>query len=757
MLSSTLEQTLQHALMLAGKFHHEFITLEHLLTALCDDADASALMESCQVDVTQLRRDLTSFLEEDLQGIQNPTEAEPPQPTAAFQRVIQRAAIHIQSTGQNTISGANVLIALFAERESHAVYFLQQLGLTRLEAIQALSLGTMRTRPASDRQSRAHNAASDSTTGREKSSSRNEGLQTYCVNLNDRAISNTIDPLIGRHAEVERVMEILCRRTKNNPLLVGDPGVGKTAIAEGLAHRIVQGDVPDILATKTIYSLDLGVLLAGTRYRGDFEERLKAIMAELERQPDSLLFVDEIHMLIGAGATTSGSMDASNLLKPALATGKLRCIGATTYKEYRQHFEKDHALTRRFQKVDVAEPTIEDAILILRGLKSRYEAYHEVRYTDPALRSAVELSARYIHGRHLPDKAIDLIDEAGAAQRLMPEAKRKRVIHVRDIEETVSRIANIPARTVSQNDKQALKSLPDMLHRAVFGQDKAIEELSSAIILARSGLRDREKPIGSYLFSGPTGVGKTEIARQLANSLGIKLIRFDMSEYMEGHSVSRLIGTPPGYVGFEQGGLLTDAIDQTPHSVLLLDEIEKASPDLFNLLLQVMDHGKLTDHNGKMVDFRNVILIMTSNAGAADLSKEAIGFGRSERSGDDGEAIKRLFSPEFRNRLDGIIPFVPLSPETMTHIVEKFINQLKTTLAEKHVTLTLTEKSMSWLAENGYNPKNGARPLGRLIQEKLKKPLASELLFGKLGKGGNVLVDIGEDTLTLSCSSDREA
>ncbi|WP_018980141.1 ATP-dependent Clp protease ATP-binding subunit ClpA [Saccharibacter floricola] len=751
MLSSTLEQTLQRALVFAGQYQHEYITLEHLLLALCDDSDAVAVLEACRVDRTQLQRDLTDFLEHDLQALQRSDLSDPPQPTSAFQRVIQRAAIHIQSAGQPTMNGGNVLVAFFAERESHAVFFLQNLGMTRLDAIHAMAQEEPRsTYQRSTRGARAHTADPDATPKGEPKDDKHDALDTYCVNLNDRARANSIDPLIGREAEVERLVQILCRRTKNNPLMVGDPGVGKTAIVEGLAGRIIAKKVPAILKKSTIYSLDLGSLLAGTRYRGDFEERLKAIVNELEKTPNAVLFIDEIHMLVGAGATTNGAMDASNLLKPALAAGKLRCIGSTTYSEYRQHFEKDHALTRRFQKIDVAEPSEKDSIRILRGLKSRYEAHHDIRYTDAAIRGAVTLSARYIHDRNLPDKAIDLIDEAGAACRLLPPHRKRQTIGLKDIEATVARIAQIPPRHMSKDDRSTLRHLSSDLRKAVFGQQTAIDALSSAIMLSRAGLRDGEKTIGSYLFSGPTGVGKTEAARQLASSLNIKLIRFDMSEYMEPHSISRLIGTPPGYVGFEQGGLLTEAVHQNPHAVLLLDEIEKAHPDLFNILLQVMDHGKLTDHTGKVVDFRNVVLIMTTNAGAADLSKEAIGFGRTKRSGDDEEAIKRLFSPEFRNRLDAIVPFAPLSPEIVQHIVSKFIEQLRTLLNAKKVTLELTKKASQWLGENGYDRLNGARPLGRLIQEKIKKPLAEELLFGKLTEGGHVRIDVKEDALTFS-------
>ncbi|MCT6854970.1 MAG: ATP-dependent Clp protease ATP-binding subunit ClpA [Bombella apis] len=756
MLSTTLEQTLQRALIIAGQNQHEFITLEHLLLALCDDPDAEIIFLACQTDITHLRQALERFLLSEQRAVIRPDLEDAPQPTTAFQRVIQRAAVYIQSSGYSTMTGGHILIAMFAEKESHAIFFLQQQGLTRLDAIRALQQENQASSQHEEhhhkkaRHSRKNTAASaeNGTEGDTK-----EALRTYCTNLNERAYHNKIDPLIGREEEVNRVIQILCRRTKNNPLLVGDPGVGKTAIAEGLAQKIIRGQVPAILAEARLYSLDLGALLAGTRYRGDFEERLKAIINGLEENPNNLLFIDEIHMLVGAGATTNGSMDASNLLKPALAAGKLHCIGSTTYQEYRQHFEKDHALTRRFQKIDVAEPSQADTIRILRGLKDRYEDHHDIRFTDPAIRSAVTLSARYIHDRKLPDKAIDVLDEAGAACRLLPNSRKRRTIGVKDIEATIARIAHIPPRHLSTDDRTVLRHLPEELRRAVYGQEPALEALSSAVMLSRAGLRDTEKTIGSYLFSGPTGVGKTEAARQLAKSLDIKLIRFDMSEYMEAHSISRLIGTPPGYVGFEQGGLLTSAIDQNPHAVLLLDEIEKAHPDLFNLLLQVMDHGKLTDNTGKTVDFRNVILIMTSNAGASDLSKEAIGFARTARTGDDEDAIKRLFSPEFRNRLDAIIPFAPLSPDVVTHVVEKFVQQLSNLLAAKNITLQLTPAAKAWLVEHGYDRTNGARPLSRLIQEKIKKPLSEEILFGTLANGGSVKIGAREGELTFTLSA----
>ena len=757
MLSRNLEQTLHQALILAGERHHEYATLEHLLLALADDADAVTVFRACGVDLERLRADLTNFLDKDLAGLASdrPTE---PKPTAAFQRVIQRAAIHVQSTGRDEVTGANVLVALFAERESHAVYFLQLQDMTRLDAVNFLSHGIAK---APDRATRrpvagtGKDAGSGSEKGEEpergesRGQKNQEALSTYCVNLNAKALAGKVDPLIGRDTEVERTIQILCRRTKNNPLYVGDPGVGKTAIAEGLARRIVEGNVPEVLLKATIYSLDMGALLAGTRYRGDFEERLKAVVTELDQDPNGILFIDEIHTVIGAGSTSGGAMDASNLLKPALAAGTLRCIGSTTYKEFRQHFEKDRALVRRFQKIDVPEPTVDDAVKILRGLKGSYEKHHKVRYTEEAIRAAVELSAKYIHDRKLPDKAIDVIDEAGASRMLLPEGKRRKTVNLKDVEDIIARIARIPPKSISADDKEVLRALDRDLKGMVFGQDKAIETLSDAIKLSRAGLRDPEKPIGNYLFSGPTGVGKTEVARQLASTLGIELIRFDMSEYMERHSISRLLGAPPGYVGFDQGGLLTDAIDQHPHAVLLLDEIEKAHPDLYNVLLQVMDHGRLTDHNGKVVDFRNVILIMTTNAGAADLSKEAIGFGREARVGEDEEAIKRLFTPEFRNRLDAIIPFANLTPETVGRVVEKFVLQLEAQLADRNVTLELSSAAKEWLAERGYDRLYGARPLGRVIQEELKKPLAEELLFGKLTKGGAVKIGLKNGALTF--------
>ena len=667
-------------------------------------------------------------------------------PTAGFQRVVQRSIIHVQSSGRKEVNGANIIVALFSERESNAVHFLKEQEMSRFDAVNFISHGISKS---------PLNSSSDGSTStdeektEENNKSGNDALSAYCVNLNDKSKSGSIDPLIGREFEVDRTIQILCRRTKNNPLYVGDPGVGKTAIAEGLAKRIADEQVPDVLSEALVFSLDMGALLAGTRYRGDFEERLKAVISEIEKNPNAILFIDEIHTVIGAGATSGGAMDASNLLKPALQGGILRCIGSTTYKEYRSHFEKDRALVRRFQKIDVNEPSLEDSVKILRGLKPYYEKHHSVRYTMDALKCAVDLSAKYIGDRKLPDKAIDVIDEVGAAQMLLPLSKRKKTINVKDVEEVVAKIARIPPKSVSTDDKNTLLNLEQDLKRVVFGQDDAIQALASAIKLSRAGLREPEKPIGNYLFSGPTGVGKTEVARQLSIALGVELVRFDMSEYMERHSVSRLIGAPPGYVGFDQGGLLTDSIDQHPHCVLLLDEIEKAHPDLFNILLQVMDHGKMTDHNGKTVDFRNVILIMTTNAGASDLAKEAVGFGRTQRSGDDTEAINRMFSPEFRNRLDAIIAFAGLSKEIISRVVEKFIMQLEVQLGDRNVSIEISEEARSWIGSKGYDKNFGARPLARVVQEYVKKPLAEELLFGKLTGGGLVSIEFQDEELSF--------
>ena len=752
--SATLEQAIHSALALANARRHELATLEHLLLALMDEPDASRVMQACNVNLDDLRKTLETFVEDDLSTLITNVEGSEAVPTAAFQRVIQRAAIHVQSSGRTEVTGANVLVAIFAERESNAAYFLQEQDMTRYDAVNFIAHGVAKdpaygeSRPVSG----ATESDGDSSRADTESDAVEAGesaLAKYCVDLNEKARRGDIDPLIGRDSEVERCIQVLCRRRKNNPLLVGDPGVGKTAIAEGLAHKVVKGQTPAVLSKTTIYSLDMGALLAGTRYRGDFEERLKAVVNELEDHPDAVLFIDEIHTVIGAGATSGGAMDASNLLKPALQGGKLRCMGSTTYKEFRQHFEKDRALSRRFQKIDVVEPTTDDAIKILKGLKPYFEEHHSVKYTNDAIKSAVDLSARYINDRKLPDKAIDVIDEAGAAQHLVAASKRRKSIGAKEIEAVVAKIARIPPKNVSKDDAEVLKDLEKTLKRVVFGQDTAIEALSSAIKLARAGLREPEKPIGNYLFAGPTGVGKTEVAKQLADSLGVELLRFDMSEYMEKHAVSRLIGAPPGYVGFDQGGLLTDGIDQHPHCVLLLDEMEKAHPDVYNILLQVMDHGRLTDHNGRTVDFRNVVLIMTSNAGAAEQAKEAIGFGRDRREGEDTAAIERTFTPEFRNRLDAVISFAPLPKAVILQVVEKFVLQLEAQLMDRGVTIELTRPAAEWLADKGYDDRMGARPLARVIQEHIKKPLAEELLFGKLAKGGLVKVGLKDGKLDL--------
>jgi len=742
--SRGLEKALHQAMNLARERSHEFATLEHLLLALTDDRETIAVLKGCDVDIDALKGDLEDFIDEELDSLVVPS-GQDARPTAAFQRVIQRAVIHVQSSGREEVTGANVLVAIFAERESHAAYFLEQQDMSRLDAVNFISHGITKSGPAEARTVRGADGQGEE--GERASGQGSSALADFCVNLNDKARAGKIDPLIGRDAELRRTIQVLCRRSKNNPIYVGDAGVGKTAIAEGLARKINEGQVPEVLKEAVIYALDMGSLLAGTRYRGDFEERLKAVMKELEKHPNAVLFIDEIHTVIGAGATSGGALDASNLLKPALASGAIRCIGSTTYKEYRQFFEKDRALVRRFQKIDVAEPTIPDAIEIVKGLKPYFEEFHKLTYTDDALKAAVELSARYIHDRKLPDKAIDVIDETGASQMLLLADDRKKVIDVEDIETTIASMARIPPKSVSKSDAELLKGLDQNLKTVVFGQDSAIVALSSAIKLARAGLREPEKPIGSYLFTGPTGVGKTEVAKQLADTLGVELLRFDMSEYMERHTVSRLIGAPPGYVGFDQGGLLTDGVDQHPHCVVLLDEIEKAHPDLFNILLQVMDHGKLTDHNGKSVDFRNVILIMTSNVGAQELSKSPIGFGRKREQGDDEEAINRMFTPEFRNRLDAIISFAPLPREVVKRVVEKFVLQLEGQLAERGVTISLTPEAADWLAERGYDERMGARPLGRVIQEYVKKPLADQVLFGELVNGGSVTVAVvGEGT-----------
>ncbi len=741
-----LEQTLHNALGEASKRRHEYATLEHLLIALVDDEHSSKVMIACGVNRDELRTTVKQYLDSEL-GALIADSGTDPSPTSGFQRVVQRAILHVQSSGRDEVTGANVLVALFSERESYAVYFLQQQDMSRLDAVTYISHGVGKgdTPPEPREVTGAEDKGADKTEAKSKESA----LKQFTVDLNEKARAGKVDPLIGRMAEVDRTVQILCRRSKNNPLYVGDPGVGKTAIAEGLARKIIEGDVPEVLRPAVIYSLDMGSLLAGTRYRGDFEERLKSVVSELEKIPHAILFIDEIHTVIGAGATSGGAMDASNLLKPALSSGAIRCIGSTTYKEFRNHFEKDRALLRRFQKIDVNEPTIEDTVKIIAGLRSSFEAHHNVRYTPDAIKSAVELSARYIHDRKLPDKAIDVIDEVGAMQMLVPPSRRKKIITTKEIEAVVATIARIPPKSVSTDDKRVLETLDSDLKRVVFGQDIAIEKLASAIKLSRAGLREPDKPIGSYLFSGPTGVGKTEVARQLAAVLGIPLQRFDMSEYMERHSVSRLIGAPPGYVGYDQGGLLTDAVDQQPHSVLLLDEIEKAHPDLFNILLQVMDNGKLTDHHGKTVDFRNTILIMTTNAGAADMAREGIGFGASSREDVQEDAIKKMFTPEFRNRLDAVVPFAYLPPAVVARVVDKFILQLELQLADRGVHIELDDEARAWLTERGYDRLYGARPMSRLVQEKIKQPLAEELLFGKLVNGGEVKVRIKDNAMAF--------
>ena len=750
-LTATLEDAIHRAIGFANARRHELATLEHLLLALVDEPDAARVMRACSVDLNDLRASLTRFIDTELETLVFQSGDSEAAPSTGFQRVIQRAAIHVQSSGRSEVTGANVLVAIFNERESHAAFFLQEQDMTRYDAVNYLSHGVAKdpafgeTRPVrgAEDPEQSEKTRADEPKGEETS------LDKFCVNLNAKAFDGRVDPLIGRELEVERCIQVLCRRRKNNPLLVGDPGVGKTAIAEGLAKKIVDQEVPEVLSGSTIFCLDMGALLAGTRYRGDFEERLKSVIQELEEHPDAVLFIDEIHTVIGAGATTGGAMDASNLLKPALQSGTLRCMGSTTYNEFRQHFEKDRALSRRFQKIDVKEPTIDDTVKILKGLKPFFEEHHEVKYTAEAIKSAVDLSSRYINDRKLPDKAIDVIDEAGAAQHLLPANKRRKTITPKEIEVVVSKIARIPPKTVSKNDAETLRDLDVNLKRVVFGQDPAIDALSSAIKLSRAGLREPEKPIGCYLFAGPTGVGKTEVAKQLANTMAVEMLRFDMSEYMEKHSVSRLIGAPPGYVGFDQGGLLTDGVDQHPHCVLLLDEIEKAHPDVFNILLQIMDHGKLTDHNGKQVNFRNVILIMTTNAGAQEQAKAAIGFGRDRREGEDMVAIERMFTPEFRNRLDAVISFGALPREVILQVVEKFVLQLEAQLMERGVSIELTAPAANLLADMGYDDRMGARPLARVIQEQIKKPLAEELLFGKLAKGGLVKVSVKDGKIDL--------
>ncbi|MBO9725860.1 MAG: ATP-dependent Clp protease ATP-binding subunit ClpA [Novosphingobium sp.] len=750
--AQSLEKTLHSALSHASERSHEYATLEHLLLALIDDPDAAQVMQACGVELGDLGDVVRQYLDQEYQSLKTEEKGDPA-PTAGFQRVIQRAILHVQSSGKDTVTGANVLVALFSERDSYAVYFLQQQDMSRLDAVSYISHGIgkggKRVEDKNAKGAEEHAPTPEEKAEAKNASKKDSALDQFTVNLNEKALNGKVDPLIGRGPEVDRTIQILCRRSKNNPLYVGDPGVGKTAIAEGLARKIVEGEVPEVLAEAVIYSLDMGSLLAGTRYRGDFEERLKQVVSELEKMPHAILFIDEIHTVIGAGATSGGAMDASNLLKPALSGGTIRCIGSTTYKEFRNHFEKDRALLRRFQKIDVNEPTVEDTIKILRGLRTAFEEHHKVKYTPDAIKTAVELSARYINDRKLPDKAIDVIDEVGAMQMLVPPSRRKKTITAREIEQVIATMARIPPKSVSSDDKKALENLERDLKRVVFGQDKAIGVLSTAMKLSRAGLRDPDKPIGSFLFSGPTGVGKTEVARQLASIMGIELKRFDMSEYMERHSVSRLIGAPPGYVGFDQGGLLTDAIDQNPHCVLLLDEIEKAHPDLFNILLQVMDNGRLTDHHGKTVDFRNVVLIMTTNAGASDMARQGIGFGDTSKADAGDEAVKQMFTPEFRNRLDAIVPFAYLAKDTISRVVDKFILQLELQLADQNVHIQFDSDARTWLGDRGYDKLYGARPMGRVIQEKVKQPLAEELLFGKLNHGGEVHVSVKDDGLNF--------
>ena len=749
MIAQELEVSLHMAFVDARQKRHEFITVEHLLLALMDNPSAVDVLRACGADIDALRKELGDFVREHTPKVPGEGDVDT-QPTLGFQRVIQRAILHVQSSGKKEVTGANVLVAIFGEKDSHAVYFLNQQGVSRLDMVNYIAHGITKVPQGTPREEPAQDSEAEGQSS--------GALQSFTLNLNAQVNAGKIDPLIGREREVERVIQILCRRRKNNPILVGEAGVGKTAIAEGLASRIVAGNIPEILAKSTVYSLDMGALLAGTKYRGDFEQRLKAVLRQLQEDAHSILFIDEIHTLIGAGAASGGTLDASNLLKPALSKGTLRCIGATTYTEYRGIFEKDHALSRRFQKIDVVEPTIDETVQILRGLKSRFESHHGVRYSETALSSAAELSARFINDRHLPDKAIDVIDEAGAAQRILPKSRQRKVIGKGDIEEIVAKIARIPARNVSNTDRNALKTLDRDLKAVVFGQDKAIDALAAAIKMARSGLGNPQKPIGSFLFSGPTGVGKTEVARQLAYTLGVELIRFDMSEYMESHAVSRLIGAPPGYVGFDQGGLLTEAITKHPYSVLLLDEIEKAHPDIFNILLQVMDHGTLTDNNGRKADFRNTAIIMTTNAGADALTKAGIGFMPPERKGNEMMDIKRMFSPEFRNRLDAIISFAPLDQQVILQVVDKFLMQLESQLHEKRVETTFTEALRRYLAQEGFDPLMGARPMARLIQDTIRRALADELLFGRLVSGGKVTIDVDADAeITLNFDEETKA
>ena len=751
MLSKELEVTLNMAFKEAREQRHEFMTVEHLLLALLDNPTAAKVLRACGADLNALRRQLTDFIQESSPLLPEDEDRDT-QPTLGFQRVLQRAVFHVQSSGKKEVNGANVLVAIFGERESHAVYLLNQQNIARLDVVNCISHGISKVGEEESSEELGSNTEEEG----EQGENANNALTAYCTNLNEQAELGKIDPLIGRQDEVERTIQILCRRRKNNPLYVGEAGVGKTAIAEGLAKKIVDEEVPEVLESSTIYSLDLGALLAGTKYRGDFEKRLKNVLAQLKREEGAVLFIDEIHTIIGAGAASGGVMDASNLIKPMLASGELKCIGSTTYQEYRGIFEKDRALARRFQKIDVGEPSEDEAVKILQGLKSRFEDHHEVRYTNQALRSAVELTHRYINDRHLPDKAIDIIDEAGARQRLMPSSKRRKTIGVGDIEDIVAKIARIPPKSVSTSDRDVLKNLERDLKMVVFGQNEAIETLSTAIKMTRSGLGNTEKPIGSFLFAGPTGVGKTEVTRQLARIMGIELIRFDMSEYMERHTVSRLIGAPPGYVGYDTGGLLTEAVTKSPHAVLLLDEMEKAHPDVFNIMLQVMDHGTLTDTNGRATDFRNVIIVMTTNAGAERMSRSSIGFTMQDHTADAIEEIKRMFSPEFRNRLDAVIQFGSLDADTISHVVDKFLVELETQLDGKKVTIEIDDEARLWLAEHGYDPIMGARPMSRLIQDKIKKPLAEELLFGQLSNGGHVLITVADDDIAVELGVEEE-
>ncbi|WP_075187967.1 ATP-dependent Clp protease ATP-binding subunit ClpA [Teredinibacter haidensis] len=749
MLSKELESTLNTAFKGARSKRHEFMTVEHLLLALLDNESAASVLRACGADLSGLRRDLSEFVDSTTPLIAQDDEERETQPTLGFQRVLQRAVFHVQSSGKNEVTGANVLVAIFSEQESQAVYYLKQQSVARIDVVNFITHGISKVSGSGSQGDASHEQPDEESAGAGEGSSQNP-LESFATNLNEQALAGRIDPLVGRDFEVERVVQILARRRKNNPLLVGESGVGKTAIAEGLAKKIIDNEVPDVLAGSTVYSLDLGSLLAGTKYRGDFEKRFKGLLSELKKREHAILFIDEIHTIIGAGAASGGVMDASNLLKPMLTSGDLRCIGSTTYQEYRGIFDKDRALSRRFQKIDVNEPSVEDTYKILRGLKSRFEKHHKLKYTDTALKSASELASKYISDRYMPDKAIDVIDEAGAYQQLLPESKRKKVIGVRDIENIIAKIARVPAKTVSSNDKQLLAKLEDSLRMTVFGQDEAISSIASAIKLSRAGLTNHEKPIGSFLFAGPTGVGKTELCKQLASAMGVELIRFDMSEYMERHTVSRLIGAPPGYVGFDQGGLLTDAVTKQPHSVVLLDEIEKAHPDVFNLLLQVMDHGALTDNNGRTADFRNVVLIMTTNAGAETMNRASIGFTKQDHTTDGMEAVKRTFTPEFRNRLDGIVQFGGLSLDVVKTVVDKFLMELQSQLDDKRITLEITTEAREWLAVKGYDEKMGARPMARIIQEKIKKPLAELVLFGVLAdKGGIVNIDVKDDQIRI--------